>query len=126
MSEEDICRTCGQTLGWHQENNPQHPFRDNGDLLPDGLGKKDQQKKLKTRVEVRDWPHDPVLRIALVNKGILTMADIEAAEQSMREAAENGNVVRLSRPEVGSGDGSDVESGDGESAKGMLRHPSQQ
>lgn len=116
MSDEDICRTCGQTRAWHDENRPQHPFRDSGDLRPDGLGKKDQKEKQKTRVEVREWPHDPVLRIALMNKGILTMADIEAAEHSLREAAKNDGTIIVGPTKLGPGHGDDISTRSGDSS----------
>lgn len=98
MSEEDICRTCGQPRSWHTEETI-HPFRDAGDIAPDGLGPKREKEKPRVTVEVRNFPTDPALRIALVNKGILTLADISAADNELREAAENGRVVKVGEPQ---------------------------
>lgn len=72
--DEEVCTTCGQTLGWHKANNPRHEF--NGPL---------KVEKPKTVVGAApQWPFDPVLRQALVDKGILTVQDLADAEAKIR------------------------------------------
>lgn len=118
MSEDDICRTCDRSRAWHDENRPQHPFRDKGDIAPMGITEKERRKALprKTQVNTHEWPGDPILRIALMSKGILTMADIVAAEQQLREAAYNGGVIQIQPSNSGSSSGSDIPSRSGESS----------
>ena len=101
-TDDRICRTCGNTESWHRDNDPHHPFVDKNSDQPDGLGprkKKDKDQdggKARSEAVVRQgFPSDPVLRVALVRKGILSMADIEAAELELREAAERGGGVVL-------------------------------
>lgn len=106
-TDDRKCRTCGQTWAWHEEHKPRHKFVDADSDLPDGLGPKAQKKGEKPAVIQKGWPSDPVLRIALVRKGILSMADIEAAEAELREAAgRGGGVVLYKRGDPAAHDGS--------------------
>jgi len=69
---EAYCGTCGNTREWHDTHNTLHRF--NGALaLPKGA-------------EVRQvtMPFDPVLRQALITKGILTPQDLRDAEEQIR------------------------------------------
>jgi hypothetical protein len=88
------CVTCGKD---HEELaaagvNPRHPFNDGslpssatfGVKGPDGRrigpsGGKEPQPE----VQVVDWPFDPVLRQALITKGVLTVEDLREAEQTI-------------------------------------------
>jgi hypothetical protein len=70
---EECCTTCGQTKTWHEENQPRHAF--NGPL-----GVAPQRPK----TTVAPWPFDPVLRQALITKGIITPDDLTAAEDQIR------------------------------------------
>lgn len=70
---EDRCPTCGQTREWHEANNPRHSF-----------GGKLGQTPMRPQVKAAPWPFDPVLRQALVDKGIITPEDLTAAEAKIR------------------------------------------
>jgi hypothetical protein len=91
----DKCETCGNSWGWHQEEKPVHPFN-NGDAGATAfLGKRGDRTHQRDRNEPQQpsqdpprvvWPTDPVLRIALINKGVLTADDLRAAEEGLRAA----------------------------------------
>lgn len=135
----DRCKICGQTRGWHMENKPHHTFVTEADdqgmaqLGPRREKTKDGEKKKPGERKVRiGLPTDPALRVALVNKGILTMADIIAAEEELREAAEHGRGVVVGysatqpdRPRMEHGDETDLRMGSGGSAEGSMRDPGQ-
>lgn len=75
MDDDPQCRMCGQTRSWHQENGPRHQF-----TLPDGstpLKAPDEVPEMK-RV---DLPFDPVLRMALINAGVITTDQLRQAEK---------------------------------------------
>lgn len=89
----DECKTCGNTFGWHADHNSVHPFNDgqagataflgprrNRDDKRDG---KTPQRGAETASPVA-WPFDPVLRQALIDKGVLTPDDLRAAEDKIR------------------------------------------
>jgi hypothetical protein len=89
------CRTCGQTFQWHKENNPVHPFNDGqagataflgkrGDRTHQWAGKASQATAEGPSQVV--WPTDPVLRIALMNAGVITADHLRAAEEQLRAA----------------------------------------
>jgi hypothetical protein len=124
--ENSVCRICGQTFSWHQDNRPRHPFieKHSDRVMPLGKNKeekKQQDKPKKVVLETREWPSDPILRIALVKKGILTQADILAAEAELREAAESGGVIQVAGRHSGESSGEDVRVGNGRSAIGSMR-----
>jgi hypothetical protein len=72
-TDEEKCTTCGRTRVWHQENKSRHAF--NGKL---------GQTPMRPQVKAAPWPFDPVLRQALIDKGILTPEDLTAAEAKIR------------------------------------------
>lgn len=95
VNEDDVCGSCGQTFGWHQENNPVHPFNYGQAGATDFLKRKRDRTKDRTTPTSQDrsegplvglMAHDPIVRIALINKGILTPADLVVAEAQLREA----------------------------------------
>lgn len=90
-SEKELtCRTCLNTEKWHEENKPMHPFntgeagvkaflrpiRDRG--TPEG------PQGVQRGAQRPAWPMDPVLRQALINKGVLTPEDLRDAEEYIR------------------------------------------
>lgn len=89
-----VCKTCGNTWAWHMNNQTQHPFNDGtiptsqtfGKRLPDGTrsapGTASQGET--TAVSEAPWPFDPVLRQALIDKGVLVPEDLTAAEAKIR------------------------------------------
>jgi len=87
MSEDDPgpCRTCDRSFDWHKKNNPIHPFND-GQAGAISFLKKGREKDKAPEVQVRraEWPFDPVLRQALINKGVLTPEDLRDAEEQIK------------------------------------------
>lgn len=94
-NDDQRCLTCGQTYAWHVDNQPRHPFNDGQDGATDFLkrrGGRDHRREGSTRQRGSDGPqivspgNDPVLRIALINRGILSPADLVVAEEQLRAA----------------------------------------
>lgn len=90
-----ICGTCNKTWSWHMNNQTQHPFNDGsisgaetfGKRLPDGSRATPGKHRIETSMnasEASAWPFDPVLRQALVNKGVITPQDLKDAEDQIR------------------------------------------
>lgn len=89
-----VCETCGKSREWHDQNATQHRYNDGtlsgsetfGKRLSDGtrvpVGERGENAA-GTVVEER-WPFDPVLRQALINKGVITPEDLTAAEAQIR------------------------------------------
>lgn len=90
MDDDPRCSLCGQTRSWHQENGPRHHF-----TLSDGstpLKMSDEVPQMK-RV---DLPFDPILRMALVNAGVITTDQLRQAERDYH--AINGGGYGGERP----------------------------
>jgi len=68
MTTGETCRTCNRVHGVDGYN-PRHPF--NG-LHP--------SEPAEVRPVPKRWPFDPVLRQALIDKGVLTPDDLRNAE----------------------------------------------
>lgn len=94
-SDADRCETCGQTFAWHRDNAPRHPFNSGQDGATAFLkrrGDRDPQRRGSDAQRGSESPqivspgNDPVLRIALINRGILTPADLVIAEEQLRAA----------------------------------------
>jgi hypothetical protein len=93
---EKMCWTCGKSHEQLAREGviPKHPFNDgsipasetfgkrlaSGDRTPPGGG---PITPMETVVEAQ-WPWDPVLRQALINKGVLTPDDLQKAEAQIR------------------------------------------
>lgn len=95
VNEDDVCRTCGKTFGWHIENTPVHPFNygQSGatDFLKQGRnrnrpGDAKGAQETSQGAQIASMTTDPVLRIALVNAGVITPTQLVAAEESLRLA----------------------------------------
>lgn len=120
-----LCRTCNHTMQWHRDNNPFHPFNDGsagataflgrrGDRAPT-TGRNGAQRASETPSRPV-FPSDPVLRVALVNAGILTTDMLRTAEESLAVAfSEVGGRGGVSESPVheGSPENSDDHDGDG-------------
>jgi hypothetical protein len=83
------CRTCNNSFEWHKDNNPIHPFNDGSAgataFLKAGRGERDRRgtnvpQETTQRVQ---YPFDPVLRMALMNKGVISPADLTQAEEML-------------------------------------------
>ena len=88
-TDDDRCTTCQNTRLWHRENNPSHPFND-GSLPASatfGRRRKDGQGNAPAPDAIPQhspWPFDPVLRQALMDKGVLVPQDLRDAEEKIR------------------------------------------
>ena len=102
-SEEGLtCRTCLNTREWHQENKSIHPFN-NGDsgaaafLGPrrarDPKPRDSSPQRGSETPPTMVWPTDPVLRVALMNAGVITADHLRVAEEQLR-AAMGGVIMR--------------------------------
>lgn len=80
MNRDSICSACGHTKQWHKDNRPRHMFRSVGQ--PGGLIEKPEQGG-QQRTEL---PADPVLRLALIERGVLSPDDLRAAEEKLKAA----------------------------------------
>lgn len=80
------CTTCNRS---HSEPGyaPRHPFNDGTLPVSATFGTKtrrDQPKDGSVEVRAVQWPFDPVLRQALIDKGILTPQDLHDAEEKIK------------------------------------------
>ena len=91
----DVCHTCTQTRQWHRDNaeHLHHAFNDGSEGVSATFGRRRSDGSGNNPPEPQDgaeavvtmaWPHDPVLRQALVDKGLLTVRDLELAERKIR------------------------------------------
>lgn len=96
MIDPDTECACGQTFAWHQANQPRHPFSPKGvaAILGDRRDRGDRNgvktaqrgaERAATTVPHAAWPFDPVLRQALIDKGVLTPDDLRDAEAKIHE-----------------------------------------
>lgn len=90
---EPVCTTCGQPHPWSDGTTPKHPFNDGSLTSTEVFGKRladgtyvnpTTPEALQSQVIEQAWPFDPVLRQALIDKGVLTVDDLKAAEQKIR------------------------------------------
>lgn len=91
----DTCRTCGKSEVWHRANKPIHPFNDGSAGATAFLGKRghrapttglnDTQRAPETAPRPV-FPSDPVLRVALMNAGVITPDQLRTAEQQLAVA----------------------------------------
>lgn len=91
----DNCHTCGRSQQWHKENNPIHPFNDGAAGATGFLGKRGDRTHQRAGNASQQgsqdpprvvWPTDPVLRIALMNAGVITADHLRVAEEQLRTA----------------------------------------
>jgi len=91
-SDDEKCQTCGKDFGWHRDNAPKHPFNNGQDgstaFLKRRGGRDDglATQRPQHGSQMLQMAGDPVLRIALINRGILTPADLVVAEEQLRAA----------------------------------------
>lgn len=84
-----ICRTCGQP---EEPHNYRHPFVAEDDpFAEDGLGKK--KKDREEQVQRAGLPLDPVLRVALINKGVITPEDLDQAYKQVKVTSEGTTIT---------------------------------
>ena len=78
------CQTCGKL---HHDGTEHHPFND-GSLT--GIGALVMPEDMK--VELSPMPFDPVLRLALIDAGIITPDQLTAAKQKIHSI--NSSLVK--------------------------------
>lgn len=88
------CTTCGRTYDWHVRNQGmiKHPYNDGSVPVSTTFGKRKDPRDKNSHTDgttpatpaVAAWPFDPVLRQALIDKGILTPDDLTHAEAKIR------------------------------------------
>lgn len=95
MTEEEletageICELCPMTRGQHRKAQEKglvkHIFSEDGNLTAIKPPKDDKKKPGKPEQGVYSIPGgDPVLRIILINAGLITMDEIEEAERLLK------------------------------------------
>ncbi len=89
MKTDEHCHTCGQSGEWHQINQPRHPFNDGNLATAETFGQRvpggtQRPPAASEPVTESPWPFDPVLRQALIDKGVLTPDDLVRAERTIR------------------------------------------
>lgn len=81
-----VCSSCGQSLEWHQKNNPHHEYTENGGGI-------------RVPPPAKEIPHptlgggDVVLRMALLKAGVLTEGHIKQAQLWVEKGAERGHAL---------------------------------
>jgi hypothetical protein len=77
MTTSKACRMCGQSEQWHRDNSPRHQFTPRDSASSPTLTNDQPQ----VQMEHVNLPFDPVLRLALVNAGVITAAQLSQAEK---------------------------------------------
>jgi hypothetical protein len=95
IDDDEECAVCLQTWAWHKAAQPAHKFARAGE------GLETRSSDLPTEAEARPQAPpaeihiagDPVLRLALVKKGLLTEMQLDEAEMWLREATRRGKAL---------------------------------
>lgn len=75
------CLICGKDEQWHRENNPAHAFSLDGRLTR-AQRQPDAKPVSQERPRIQGGG-DPVLRMALIRKGIITPEDLTQVEDEL-------------------------------------------
>lgn len=86
--ELDICSTCGNTRTWHRSNGPRHAFTPPGSIaalrdVSDDQEAPTAESGARTRIQHTRTPFDPVLRLALIENGVITIQQLADAERKL-------------------------------------------
>lgn len=93
INGDDTCKTCGQTFTWHQDFQPEHPFNTGAAGAKAALGARRDRDPQSRRITSQHpsqtpprvvWPTDPVLRVALINAGVISADDLHKAEELLK------------------------------------------
>lgn len=101
LADEEKCTLCDTVEAEHGDR--VHPFTPPGRDPGSGVnneGKKKEAPKAELVVAPQTGG-DPVLRLALINKGVIDLADIIAAEQQIAAAARSGTPAFAQAPAAG-------------------------
>jgi hypothetical protein len=102
LEDDEKCATCSHTYAWHKEHKPVHPFNTGSAGAKAFLGarrgrdprtgpKTSQRGAERPQTIAAPWPMDPVLRMALVDAGVITPAQLRAAEDKIRAVSAEFN-----------------------------------
>lgn len=98
----DECQTCNRSRMWHDENQPIHPFNEGQAGAKAFLGARrdrDPQSGRKSSPDGAEppatvvWPTDPVLRVALINAGVITTQHLRDAEEMLKASMGLGGMT---------------------------------
>lgn len=91
------CRMCDRSYQWHQDNFVRHPYTPSGshNELRDTTRDKKPSQTQSASVVHTSVPFDPVLRLVLIEKGIISPQDLSEAEKKL------GVVMRLVDDKLG-------------------------
>lgn len=94
MTESAKCKICNQTEEWHRKHKPKHAFTTDGQLHEADYddGPLSPQKS--------GPPFDPALRMALIEKGILTPEEIDTAHKKLLAIQGTGGMVVAQDPQA--------------------------
>ena len=96
QSDEDVCQLCHSPRNDHQRR---HPFVGAGTDIGSAIN---NDKKNQGPAAVRIGSSgDPVLRMVLISKGLITLADLIAAEEEIDASRQSGKPVFSRPPEAG-------------------------
>lgn len=98
-----LCRICNQDEKWHKDHRPRHAYSPDSTLF-----------RKAGEMPARKLPSDPVLRLVLIRKGVISGDDLSAVEKELESA---GVIV----VEPGSG-GEDRADRADECSEGGVRH----
>jgi hypothetical protein len=88
---DPLCGVCHKPQSWHERDTVQHEFNSFGKLVS-------KKRESETR-SIQTQRGDPVVRLALIRKGLLTVEDIEEVERELKAlgVVYAGTVTRGSR-----------------------------
>lgn len=100
-NDNQVCVLCNKPHPWPDGSTPKHPFTPEGSDPAGFLGKRDKDRQRGSdtpspTLAVAGWPFDPVLRQALIDKGLLTADDLRVAEAKIRDMSVVFNQERRS------------------------------
>lgn len=82
MTIERVCEVCGHSLEWHRQNQTAHVFSDDGRIIQRSRSQaSDPVSEENPRMQLAG---DPVLRMALIRKGVITPEDLDEVENELR------------------------------------------
>lgn len=91
VRDDARCESCGKSFEWHKTNKARHPFVYPGEagstaFLNPRRDRDVPERELvaQRRAQGPSWLLDPVLRQALMDKGVLTPQDFRDAEEKIR------------------------------------------
>lgn len=73
-----LCQICNQTEEWHKLHGVKHAFS------PDSTKFRLAEHKITAEAVVNKLPSDPVLRMVLIRKGIISVDDLAEVEKELR------------------------------------------